>query len=104
MHFHFDKRVWQCFNLKFIIAARGDLMIFELFAKSIYFNVISFKYFLEHIHCIFLLKTLDCHPTKAESSPLLLNVVSRTALLLRTEMKILIAGKLSPLFYEVTVT
>ena len=29
---------------------------------------------------------------------------ARTALLLRTEMKILRAGKLSPLFHEVTVT
>ena len=31
-------------------------------------------------------------------------VVPRTAVLIRTEMKILRAGKLSPLFHEVTVT
>ena len=55
----------------------GDLMIPGLmtWTYSMDFNIISYKkYFLEHTLHFFLLKTLDCHPTKAESSSLPLNV------------------------------
>ena len=77
-----DKNV-LIFNSSSLI---GDLMIPGLitWTYSMDFNIISYKkIFFRAYTAFFLLKTLDCHPTKAESSSLPLNVY----VLLPTELE-----------------